>query len=48
MAQLGTIAGKVGGYAETRMIANCGHSPHLQAPQETLAAITRFIAPFVG
>ncbi len=48
MAQLGTIAGKVGGYAETRMIANCGHSPHLQAPQETLAAIARFIAPFVG
>ena len=48
MAQLGTIAGKAGGYAETRMIANCGHSPHLQAPRETLAAIARFIAPFVG
>jgi pimeloyl-ACP methyl ester carboxylesterase len=47
-AQLGTIAGKAGGYAETCLIANCGHAPHLQAPQETLAAIGRFIAPFVG
>lgn len=48
LAQVGTIAGKAGGYAETRLIANCGHAPHLQAPQETLAAIARFIAPFVG
>ncbi|MGE0660199.1 MAG: alpha/beta fold hydrolase [Reyranellaceae bacterium] len=47
-AQLGTIAGKAGGYAETRLIADCGHSPHLQAPDETRAAIARFIAPFVG
>lgn len=47
-AQLGTIAGKAGGYAETRLIPNCGHSPHLQAPAETRAAIARFIAPFVG
>ena len=47
-AQLGTIAGKVGGYAETRLLPNCGHSPHLQAREETLAAIARFIAPIVG
>lgn len=47
-AQLGTIAGKVGGYAETRLIPGCGHSPHLQAPAETQGAIARFIAPFVG
>ena len=33
---------------ETRLIADCGHSPHLQAPDETRAAIARFIAPFVG
>jgi pimeloyl-ACP methyl ester carboxylesterase len=47
-AQLGIIAGKVGGYAETRLLPHCGHSPHLQAREETLAAIARFIAPFVG
>jgi pimeloyl-ACP methyl ester carboxylesterase len=47
-AQLGTIAGKAGGYAETRLLPDCGHSPHLQAPAETRAAIARFIAPFVG
>ena len=47
-AQLGTIAGKAGGYAETRLLPDCGHAPHLQAPDEPRIAIARFIAPFVG
>jgi len=44
--QLGLIAGKVAGYSETRLIPDCGHSPHLQQPQRTLAEIARFIGPF--
>ncbi len=43
--QLGLIAGKVGGYCETRLVPDCGHSPHLQQPGYVLAEITRFIAP---
>ncbi len=43
--QLGIIAGKVGGYCETRLVPGCGHSPHLQQPAYVLSEITRFIAP---
>ena len=43
--QLGIIAGKVGGYCETRLLPDCGHSPHLQQPAYVLSEITRFIAP---
>ncbi len=43
--QLGIIAGKVGGYCETRLVPDCGHSPHLQQPGYTLAEIMRFVAP---
>jgi pimeloyl-ACP methyl ester carboxylesterase len=43
--QLGLIAGKVGGYCETRLVPDCGHSPHLQQPAYVLAEATRFIAP---
>ncbi|MBS0519369.1 MAG: alpha/beta hydrolase [Proteobacteria bacterium] len=43
--QLGIIAGKVGGYCETRLVPDCGHSPHLQQPTYVLAEIARFIAP---
>ena len=43
--QLGIIAGKVGGYCETRLIPDCGHSPHLQQPNQVLAEIARFVAP---
>ena len=43
--QLGIIAGKVGGYCETRLIPDCGHSPHLQQPAYVLAEIARFVAP---
>jgi pimeloyl-ACP methyl ester carboxylesterase len=43
--QLGIIAGKVGGYCETRLVPDCGHSPHLQQPSYVLSEITRFVAP---
>ena len=43
--QLGVIAGKVGGYCETRLVPDCGHSPHLQQPAYVLSEIARFIAP---
>ena len=43
--QLGIIAGKVGGYCETRLLAGCGHSPHLQQPQHVVSEIVRFVAP---
>ena len=43
--QLGIIAGKVGGYCETRLIPECGHSPHLQQTRQVVAEITRFVAP---
>jgi pimeloyl-ACP methyl ester carboxylesterase len=43
--QLGIIAGKVGGYCETRLVPDCGHSPHLQQPAYVLSEITRFVSP---
>jgi pimeloyl-ACP methyl ester carboxylesterase len=43
--QLGIIAGKVGGYCETRLVPDCGHAPHLQQPAYVLSEITRFVAP---
>ena len=43
--QLGIIAGKVGGYCETRLIPGCSHSPHLQQPRHVVSEIARFIAP---
>jgi len=43
--QLGIIAGKLGGYCETRLVPDCGHSPHLQQPAYVLGEIARFVAP---
>ena len=45
--QLGLIAGKVSGYSETRLFADCGHAPHLQQPVQTLAEAARFIGPLL-
>jgi len=45
--QLGLIAGKVGGYCETRLIPACGHSVHLDQPARALAEMARFIAPLL-
>jgi pimeloyl-ACP methyl ester carboxylesterase len=43
--QLGIIAGKVGGYCETRLVPDCGHAPHLQQPAYVLSEVARFVAP---
>ncbi len=43
--QLGIIAGKVGGYCETRLLPDGGHSLHLQQPRQVAAEIARFVAP---
>jgi pimeloyl-ACP methyl ester carboxylesterase len=43
--QLGLIAGKVAGYCETRLVPDCGHSPHLAQPAYVLGEIARFVAP---
>ncbi len=43
--QLGIIAGKVGGYCETRLLPGCGHSPHLQQGKHVISEIARFVAP---
>lgn len=43
--QLGIIAGKVGGYCETRLVPDCGHAPHLQQPAYVLSEVARFVSP---
>lgn len=43
--QLGIIAGKVGGYCETRLIPGAGHSPHLQQTNYVLSEVARFVGP---
>ena len=43
-AQVTAIAGQVSGPAETLLVPDCGHSPHLEKPEEVLDAMTDFIA----
>jgi pimeloyl-ACP methyl ester carboxylesterase len=33
----------VSGPCELVKLANCGHTPHKEQPEKTLAAVTRFI-----
>ena len=42
-AQLEAIAAKVPGETETVLLEACGHSPHRDQPELTLAAIERFL-----
>lgn len=44
MAQLDTIQAKVRGPCELAKLPACGHSPHRDQPEATLAALTRFVA----
>jgi pimeloyl-ACP methyl ester carboxylesterase len=44
MAQLESIRSKVNGTCELVKLANCGHSPHRDAPGATLEALVRFVA----
>lgn len=43
LAQVDAIAGQVSGPAETAVIANCGHSPYLEQPDDTVAVMAGFI-----
>ena len=43
MAQLDAIARQVSGPCELVKLAECGHTPHKEQPEKTLAAVTRFI-----
>ena len=43
MAQLDAIARQVGGPCELVKLPDCGHAPHKDQPQKTLAAVTRFV-----
>ena len=43
MAQLDAIARQVIGPCELVKLADCGHTPHKEQPEKTLAAVTRFI-----
>lgn len=43
MAQLDAIARQAGGACELVKLAHCGHTPHKEQPEATLAAVTRFI-----
>ena len=44
VAQVTAIARQVSGPAETLMVPDCGHSPHLEKPEEVLDAMANFIA----
>ena len=43
MAQLDSIRSQVKGRCELVKLANCGHSPHRDQPEATLAAIVQFV-----
>lgn len=43
MAQLNAIARQVTGPCELVKLADCGHTPHKEQPEKTLAAVTRFV-----
>lgn len=48
MAQLDAICGKVRGPCDQVKLADCGHSPHRDQPQATLAALVRFVGAHAG
>jgi len=43
LAQIDSVASRVHGPVE-RLVLSCRHAPHVQAPDETLAAVTEFVA----
>jgi len=47
MAQLDAIAAGVGGPCELVTFNKCGHSPHREQPEATLAAMVRFVESVV-
>ncbi len=47
MAQLDAIARRVKGPCELVKLPECGHTPHKEQPEQTFAAVTRFINTLV-
>jgi pimeloyl-ACP methyl ester carboxylesterase len=47
-AQVAAIRRQVGGRCEVVELAACGHSPHRDQPEATLAAIARFVGALEG
>lgn len=43
LAQVRAVSGQVGGSADTLILPACGHSPHRDEPQVTLARIERYL-----
>jgi pimeloyl-ACP methyl ester carboxylesterase len=48
MAQLESIRAQVKGPCELVKLAHCGHSPHRDQPEATLAALARFVGSLAG
>ena len=48
MAQVEAIERQVGGRCEVVRLAACGHSPHRDQPEPTLAAVARFVGALQG
>ncbi len=48
MAQADAIAAQVRGPCEVVALARCGHSPHRDQPERTLAAVAAFVRRVVG
>ncbi len=44
LAQLDEITSRVSGPSERRVLPSCGHAPHREHPQETLAFVTSFLS----
>jgi len=45
LAQVRAVTDQAGGPAQALIIPHCGHSPHRDQPEQTLAAIGGFLAP---
>ncbi|MBV9195409.1 MAG: alpha/beta hydrolase [Solirubrobacterales bacterium] len=45
LAQIDSVMSRVRGPIE-RIVLSCRHAPHVQAPEETLTAVTRFVAAY--
>jgi len=46
-AQLEAIVGQTGGEAQSLMIPDCGHAPHIERPEATFKSIKRFILDLI-
>lgn len=47
-AQVEEIAARVSGPAETHLLPECGHAPHIEQPAQVLAAVRAFVETTLG